>query len=132
MSKWSWWILSGAIAVLMFAVVAQPPPARVGAQAYNAVTTAVVYAPTVNLTPVTTPQILANPRRIWLRCTNDSANVIYLSLGTVPVLSSGIRLNINSGNDFQVSNELGNLWQGSVSAVTGTTASVLLCIEGSQ
>ena len=132
MRKWGWCILGTAITVLILATQWQGPPPRVDAQAYNAFTTAVVYAPTVALTPVTTPQILANPRRIYLRCTNDSANVIYLSLGIVPVLSSGIRLNITGGNTLELSNELGNLWQGSVSAVTGTTASTLLCVEGSQ
>jgi hypothetical protein len=130
--KWSWVFLGTAIAVLVLATLWQGPPPRVGAQDYNAYTTVVTYNPTVNLTAVTTPQIPANLRRIYLRCTNDSANVIYLSLGSAPALASGVRLNITGGNTFEVSDRLGTLWQGSVSAITGTTATTLLCVEGSQ
>ena len=136
MRKWLWWILGSAVVVLVLATLWQGPPPRVTAQDYpvpgGAFTTVVTYNPTVALTPVTTPQIAANARRIYLRCTNDSGTVMYLSLGTVPVLSSGIRLNITGGNTLEMSERLGNLWTGSVSAVAGTTSLTLICVEGSQ
>lgn len=134
--KWFWWMLGAGIVVPVLAATWQGPPPRVGAQDYpvpgGAFTTVVTYNPTVALTAVTTPQITANARRIYLRCTDDSANVIYLTLGGTPALTSGIRLNITGGNTLEMSERLGNLWLGSVSAITGTTATTLLCVEGSQ
>jgi len=131
MRRWLWACLGGAIVALVFGALqtsqAQDYPVPGGA-----FTTVVTYNPTVALTAVTTPQIAANTRRIYLRCTNDSGNVIYLSLGGTPALNSGVRLNITGGNTLELSERFGNLWTGSVSAITGTTASAVLCIEGSQ
>ncbi len=106
-------------------------PARVGAQSYNAYTTAQPYALTPALTAVSTPQIPANNSRIYLRCSNDSDTVMYLSLGPTPSLNNGVRLNA-SGGLIEWSDPLGNLYQGSISAITSASGKLLLCIEGSK
>ncbi len=120
--------VAGALGI---AEVVRVPPHGVGAQSYNAYTTAQPYALTPALTAVSTPQIPANNARIYLRCSNDSDTVMYLSLGPTPSLNNGVRLNA-SGGLIEWSDPLGNLWQGSVSAITSVAGKTLMCIEGSK
>lgn len=42
--------------------------------------------------------VAANENRVCVYITNDSANVVYLSLGGVAVAGQGIRLNANGGS----------------------------------
>lgn len=58
---------------------------------------------------------------------NDSANVMYLSLGGTAVLNTGIRLNANGGT-YEMSLLNGNLFRGAITAI-GTTGN-LIVIEG--
>ena len=95
-------------------------------------TTMVAYNPTVALTAVTTPQIPANSRRSYLRCTSDSGAVVYLNPGGTPAIGTGIRLNATGGNTLEMSDRLGNMWTGSLSAITASTAAPLLCVDGSN
>ncbi len=127
------WVGAFLIAVGVLAVVAgvRDTPARVNAQSYNAYTTAQPYALTPALTAVSTPQIPANNARIYLRCSNDSDTVMYLSLGPTPSLNNGVRLNA-SGGLIEWADPLGNLYQGSISAITSASGKLLMCIEGSK
>ncbi len=130
LSHWALGFLAAA-GVLGIIGVVRETPARVGAQSYNAYTTAQPYALTPALTAVSTPQIAANNARIYLRCSNDSDTVMYLSLGPTPSLNNGVRLNA-SGGLIEWSDPLGNLYQGSISAITSASGKLLMCIEGSK
>ncbi len=130
LSHWALGFLAAA-GVLGLIGVVREAPARVGAQSYNAYTTAQPYALTPALTAVTTPQIPANNARSYLRCSNDSDTVMYLGLGVAPALNAGVRLNA-SGGLIEWSDQMGNLWPGSVSAITSVGGKLLMCIEGSR
>ncbi len=129
LAHWALGFLAAA-GVLGIVGLVREPPARVGAQSYHAYTTAQPYALTPALTAVTTPQIPANTRRTYLRCSNDSDTVIYLSLGVAPALNAGVRLNA-SGGLIEWSDQQGTIWQGSVSAITSGAGKTLMCMEGS-
>lgn len=73
----------------------------------------------VNVTTSSTPLIAANADRKSLRITNDSDAVIYLNLaGAAAVLNRGERMNA-SGSNLEMSNLLGNLVTGAITAIHG-------------
>lgn len=84
----------------------------------------------VNVTTSTTALIAANASRQYLLIINDSDVVMYLKLGAAGVLNQGIRLNANGGS-YEMSEALGNLYQGAINAIHGGTGNkVALMSEG--
>ena len=85
---------------------------------------------TPNATNVTTASgevMAANSARRYAIFTNDSDQVIYLSLGGTAVINKGIRLNANGGS-YEIKGE--NLFVGSVKAIhAGSGNKVLTHIE---
>ena len=58
-------------------------------------------------TGVSTEVISADPQRVWLLLQNDSADVMYLTIGTGPaVMNQGIRL-ASHGGSVELSRETG-------------------------
>ena len=87
--------------------------------------------PTNSYTPVSNSSIsviAANQNRQFANLTNDSAQVIYLALGSTAVLNSGIRLNAGGGS-YEIN--MNNMYKGQVSAITTPSGSLNLCyVEG--
>lgn len=80
---------------------------------------------TVNVTTTTAVVLAANKFRTCVEFVNDSDVVIYLRLGQVAVLNTGIRLNA-SGGSYEIN--LANLWKGEISAIHGGAGNKVLCI----
>jgi hypothetical protein len=67
---------------------------------------------------VASAQLVASfPSRTSLTIVNDSANTIYLGLGTAAVVGSGIRLNANGGSWTTTA------WTGAVNAIATAASS---------
>lgn len=71
----------------------------------------------------------ANALRKYALFVNDSANTIWISLGTNAAANTGIRLNA-SGGTYEMSDRLGNLFCGRVDGIASAASSVLLVTEG--
>lgn len=79
---------------------------------------------------VATSQVLAaNPVRRYVLIINDSDTIVYLRLGSTAALNAGIRLNANGGV-YEMSGALGNLFKGSIAAITTVESKKLLVTEG--
>lgn len=81
----------------------------------------------VNVGNVSTAVLAANSARMFAVFTNDSANVIYLCLGTPAVANRGIRLSANGG---QYIIDQTRLYTGQVTAIAPAGASNLTVSEG--
>lgn len=82
-----------------------------------------------NVGVTSTPVIAANGARQYLLLVNDSDTAIYVTLGTTATMNSGIRLNAGGGS-FEMSALMGNLYQGSISAISSVAGKALLVTEG--
>jgi len=65
-----------------------------------------------------TAVIAANVNRLYALVVNDSDTTIYLSLGAVAIVGSGIRINANGGS-YEMSAKLGNLYTGAINGIHG-------------
>lgn len=74
-----------------------------------------------NVTTASTLVLAADRYRAYACIVNDSAVVVYLSLGNAAVTNRGIRLNANGGS-YEITND--NLWQGAIYAKTTPNASL--------
>lgn len=85
----------------------------------------------VDVATSTTPVISANANRRFLRITNDSDAVIYLNLvGAAAVVGRGERINA-AGSNLEMSQLLGNLVVGAITAIHGGAGNKsLLVTEG--
>lgn len=81
----------------------------------------------VNVGNASTAVLAANAARMFAVFTNDSANIIYLCLGTPAVANRGIRLNANGG---QYIIDQTRLYTGQVTAIAPAGASNLTVSEG--
>ena len=81
----------------------------------------------VSVAITSTAVIAANAARTFATFVNDSANVIYICLGTPAVANAGIRLNANGGS-FEINRD--NLYTGAVTAIAVGGASNLVVTEG--
>ena len=77
----------------------------------------------VQITTSSTTIALADDSRRWMYITNDSANVVYISVGTRGDLYDGIRLNANGGF-FEISEK--NSSTGTIYGISSATSSVSL------
>jgi hypothetical protein len=77
----------------------------------------------VSVATSTTPILAQNLGRRELTICNDGANIVYLALGSTAVASNGIRL-AASGGSYTT-----NLWQGPVSGIALTGATVVTVAE---
>lgn len=74
----------------------------------------------------TTQEALAeNIDRKYALFINDSDTTAYLAIGVAAVSARGIRLNANGGS-YEMSEELGNLFQDAVNVIGGTTKNLLV------
>lgn len=71
--------------------------------------------------------LAANEGAQYRLFTNDSANVMYLALGTAAALNNGIRLSVpGSGNNtYEMTLLNGNMYRGVVNVI-GTTGNLLV------
>jgi len=87
---------------------ANPVPVSLVAQPYQLTITPNHTAKLVNGNTELTG---ANANRKYLLIVNDSANVVYITLGNAAALHEGIRLNANGGS-YEISIPNGNLYLG--------------------
>ena len=93
----------------------------------NLVTTPTHTVVTVGAT--TTAALAANTSRIYALLINDADEAIYIKLGASAALNAGIRINANGGN-YEMSEQLGNLYQGAINAICASGSKKLLVTEG--
>lgn len=87
-------------------------------------------APTsVAVQTTTTEALAANGDREYACFTNNSNKPIYLAFGNDAEMNKGIRLNAEGGS-YEMSRELGNLYQGAVNAIAEGGDKVLCVQEG--
>jgi len=85
----------------------------------------------VTVTTASGVALAANGAREYALLINISDTAIYLKLGAAAVASEGIRLNTvgTVGDRYEMSRALGNLYQGAINAIGGSTK-LLLVTEG--
>lgn len=83
----------------------------------------------VSVTTTTTQLLAANTNRLYVCLVNDSDEAIYIKFGVAAVLNEGIRLNANGGT-YEMSKELGNLYTGSINAISVSGSKNMLVTEG--
>jgi uncharacterized protein YjdB len=83
----------------------------------------------VSVNATSTQLLAANTNRLYACLVNDSDEVIYIKFGVVAVLNEGIRLNANGGT-YEMSKELGNLYTGSINAISVSGSKNMLVTEG--
>ena len=83
----------------------------------------------VNVGLATTEVLTGNPDRKSALFINDSDTVVYIKFGTTATLNSGVRLDANGGK-YEMSVGLGNLWTGTVNAISSVDLKKILVTEG--
>jgi hypothetical protein len=91
---------------------------------------AISHASAVAVTTSSTTVLAANPARLYALLVNDSDTTLYLALGDPAVAGRGIRLNAQGGA-YEISQLLGNLYTGVITAIhAGTGSKSILPTEG--
>lgn len=83
----------------------------------------------VTAAATTTKALSANDKRKSAVFINDSDEVIYLAFGVNAALNTGIRLNASGGN-YEMSQLIGNLYQGQINCISTSGSKKLLVTEG--
>ena len=76
-----------------------------------------------------TAVLSANNDRGYLLLINDGTEPIYVSLGGTAALNTGIRVN-SDGGSYEMIRGVGNLYQGSLTAICASGGMTLLVTEG--
>jgi hypothetical protein len=91
---------------------------------------AITHGEAVAVATSSTEALAANPARLYALLVNDSDATVYLALGETAVAGQGIRLNA-SGGSYEISQLLGNLYTGVITAIhAGTGSKSILPTEG--
>lgn len=75
--------------------------------------------------------LVLNHERVYAMFQNDSDLTIYLRLGETAIANEGIRLNANGGS-YEISDRLGNLFDGAVNAIASGGSNNLLILEATN
>ena len=86
---------------------------------------------TLGVTNTSQAALASNEDRRYALFVNDSNAVIYLKIGADAVCNEGIRLNANGGS-YEMSEENGNPYFGTVNAITAAATKVLTITEGTR
>lgn len=86
---------------------------------------------TAPMTTASATVVAAKNKRDYLLIINDGTVVCYLKLGVTAVVNEGIRLSANGGS-YEMSREVGNLFQGAINGLTASGTATLLITEGTS
>ncbi len=76
-----------------------------------------------------TVALVANANRLYALLINDCSESLYIKFGAAAVLNQGIRLNA-SGGAYEMAKPFGNLYTGTISAISTSGSMPLLVTEG--
>ncbi len=82
-------------------------------------------------TSTTSVALAANESRMYAMFQNDGDITVYLRLGEAAIVNEGIRINANGGS-YEISDRLGNLYQGAVNCIAASGTTVVLVLEGTN
>lgn len=84
----------------------------------------------VTVANTSTSIIAANAKRTYLRLTNDSNEIMYITLGSVAaVMNKGISILANGGI-YEINQN--NLWQGEIRGICASGSKSIMYLEGSK
>ncbi len=85
---------------------------------------------TASITSASGAALAVNNDRKYALLINDGSVDVYLNLGGTAVANQGIRINANGGS-YELSRDMGNLFDGVINGITASGTATVLVTEGS-